>query len=298
VQLILIGGAQRSGTTLLQTLLANTLDAANLPEAHILCDLMASYKRAKDSQKKTRYYYATNQELLTFYRYCAERHIADIAERLDGATILVLKEPNFVQFDTEAAAMLPDAIRIALLRDPRDITASFLRIGQREPKKAQFGKYRRRDIDFIGKKILGSYAALMQDQEDKSICLVRYEEVVTRPRETLAQLAHKTGLPLSLDSIDSPEWLEAEARHETSWISELEEKRPSPASVGAYKTVMRPKEIALIEQICAPLMTWAGYERSTLGASPAGSGLMSLPREILRRLRRSYWSFRERLPQL
>jgi hypothetical protein len=47
MKLILIGGAQRSGTTLLQTLLANAIDEPILPEAHILCDMLTSFKRAK-----------------------------------------------------------------------------------------------------------------------------------------------------------------------------------------------------------------------------------------------------------
>jgi MoxR-like ATPase len=42
MQLILVGGAQRSGTTLLQTLLVNALQSPNLPEAHILSDILGS----------------------------------------------------------------------------------------------------------------------------------------------------------------------------------------------------------------------------------------------------------------
>jgi hypothetical protein len=297
VQLICIGGAQRSGTTLLQTLLANALDAANLPEAHILCDLMASYKRAKDSPNKTRYYYATDQELLAFFRACAERHIADIAERFGGTT-LVLKDPNFVQFDAEAAAMLPDAIRIALLRDPRDIAASFLRIGQREPQEGEAGKYRRRDIHFICKKILTSYASLMQEPEPPNVCLVRYEALVNKPQDTLKDLARDTGLKFSLASIDNPVWLEAEARHETPWIGELEGQGPSAASVGGYRTLLRPREIALIEQLCAPLMAWAGYEMSDAPRSQWEEAPGRLARDIVNRIRRRYWSYRGRFPQL
>ena len=85
----------------LQTLLANTLDAAILPEAHILCDLMASYKRAKNSRKKTRYFYAARPDLLTFFQLLRRIAISPISpRRLDFATALVLKDPNFVQFDT------------------------------------------------------------------------------------------------------------------------------------------------------------------------------------------------------
>jgi hypothetical protein len=49
MQLTLIAGAQRSGTTLLQTLLANALDSTVLPEVHILSDILAAFKRAKES---------------------------------------------------------------------------------------------------------------------------------------------------------------------------------------------------------------------------------------------------------
>lgn len=295
MQLILIGGAQRSGTTLLQTLLANALDAAILPEAHILCDLLASYKRAKDIAPKTRFYYASDEDLLSFYRFCADRHIADLASCVVDRSALVLKDPNFIQVDAEAAAIFPDAIRIACLRDPRDIAASFLRIGQREPSEGEAGKYRRRDIHFIGKKILGSYASLMQGPQPPSTRLVRYEELVTKPRETLEALARVTGLALSLDRIEEPVWLDAEARHDAAWISELEGQKPSAASVGACKTVMRPRELALIEQICAPVMVWAGYNRSTSQLMPPEWGPASLARSFSSWMRKTYRSYRERV---
>jgi len=297
MRLILIGGAQRSGTTLLQTLMANALDAPVLPESHILCDILAAYKRAKDAGQKTRYFYRTDAALLAFFRSCASRHVGDIAETIGAKSVLVLKDPNLVQADAEAAAIFPDAIRIACLRDPRDIAASFLRIGQRERPEGQPGKYRRRDIDFIGKKILASYTPLMGGEERSNLHLVRYEDVATKPRETLETLARATGLVLSLERIDNPAWLDADARHETSWISELEGQGPSSASVGAYKSVMRPNEIALTEQICSPYMAWAAYERSAFGTSPARWSQARL-RDLVRWMKRSYWSFRERLTQL
>ena len=287
MQLVLIGGAQRSGTTLLQTLLANALATPVLSEAHILCDLLAAFKRAKSTPRKTQYYYKTDGDLLAFFQDCVNRHIADLRRNVGAASALVLKDPNLIQVDAEAAAVLPGAIRIACLRDPRDIAASFLRIGQREQPEGAPGKYRRRDIDFIGKKILGSYAPLMQDGAATDVILVRYEDVVTKPRETLADLARETGLPLSLERIDTMEWLEAESRHDPAWITELEEKGPSAASVGAYKTVMRPSEIALTEEICAPLMAWAGYESAMPRISSAGWGLARLPRALVRRMRGS-----------
>jgi hypothetical protein len=156
-----------------------------------------------------------------------------------------------------------NAIRIICFRDPRDIAASFLRIGERERPGGDPGKYRWRDVHFIGKKILDSYGPFIRSEGRPSTQLVRYEHVVSKPRETLETLARATGLVLSRDGIDNPVWLEADARHEAAWISELEGQGPSPASVGAYRTVLQPSE-----GICSPFMVWAGYERSTTRVLP------------------------------
>ena len=292
--MILIGGAQRSGTTLLQTLLANALGAPVLPEAHILCDLMESFERAKNAPRKTQYFYADDDELLAFFRACAERHIGDLTRRLDGADNIVLKDPNFVQFDDAAASMLPHAVRIVCLRDPRDIAASFLRIGQRETH-GEAGKYRRRDIHFIGKKVVEAYGGLAGRRAPNLRC-VRYEKLVEAPKDTLRTLANDTGLKLSLDRIDKPVWLESGARHDPAWVSRLEEGAPSTESVGSYRHAMSAREVALIEQICAEVMDFAGYQRASPGPRRSLEGPASFARGIVNRLKRGYWSYRARFP--
>ncbi len=287
VQLILIGGAQRSGTTLLQTLLANVLDEPILPEVHILCDMLASFKRAKETSNKTRFYYRSDADLLSFFQFCADRHIADLVENVGARSALVLKDPNFVQVDAEATVVLPEAVRIACLRDPRDIAASFLRIGQREPREAQASKYRRRDIHFIANKILASYEPLLGRRAPPR--LIRYEALVTNPEQVLKALASESGLELDIGRLNNPTWLDAEARHKSSWIGELEGKKASPASVGAYRTVLRPNEIALVEHICEAIMVWGDYEMSFPSAD---RGLTIIARGLLNRLRRTCASYR------
>jgi Sulfotransferase family len=261
MKLILIGGAQRSGTTLLQTLIANALESPILPEAHILCDILAAYKRAKGFGNKTRFFYATDRDLLDFFQDCADRHVADIVARTHPGSALVLKDPNFVQVEQEASVIFPEAASIVCLRDPRDIAASFLRIGQRQQTNGKPSKYQRRDLNFIAKKILASYAPLMDGGPPPRTLLIRYEDLVTAPRGTLESLARDTGLALSLSRIDDPEWLEADARHEASWTTELEGQGPKPTSVGAFKKLMRAQEVAFVEEICGPYMGWAGYEK-------------------------------------
>lgn len=256
MQLILIGGGQRSGTTLLQTLLANALGSPNLPEAHILSDILAAYKRAKEFGNKTSFFYPTDDGLLSFFRSFAERHVADITAGSRPGT-LVLKDPNFVQSLDEAAALFPDAIRIVCMRDPRDIAASFVKIGQRKsaPKP---GKYEKRDILFISKKILTAYQPLLA-AVPAGVVMVRYEDLAGDPKATLKALGRDTGLKLSLDRIEDAAWLDAPARHDQAWISELEGAKPSTASIGSFKRVLLGEEVAIVQRVCQPIMSQFAY---------------------------------------
>jgi hypothetical protein len=259
MQLIIIGGAQRSGTTLLQTLLANALKVPLLPEAHIFCDILAAYKRAKEFGNKTRFFYATQNDLSSFFQSIAVRHICDIITRVGSTSALVLKDPNLIQVLDEAAALFPQCIRIVCLRDPRDIAASFLQIGQRQPTEGKPSKYRKRDIGFTANKILGAYAPWMDSAQSANTFVVRYEDMASEPRGALQALARDTGLELSLDRIDHPIWLAADARHQTSWITQLEGQKPSSESIGSFKRVLRSDEVAFVQQICEPIMKRFAY---------------------------------------
>lgn len=254
MQLILIGGGQRSGTTLLQTLLANALGSPNLPEAHILSDILAAYKRAQEFGNKTGFFYPTDDSLLSFFRSFAERHVADIAAG-DNRSALVLKDPNFIQTLDEAAAIFPQAIRIVCMRDPRDIAASFVQIGSRQNKP---GKYKKRDILFISKKILASYQPLLPGIP-AGVVMVRYEDLASDPKASLQALGRDAGLKLSLDRIEDAAWLDAPARHEAAWISELEGAKPSPASIGSFKRVLLDEEVAVVQRVCQPIMSQFAY---------------------------------------
>jgi Sulfotransferase family len=242
-------------------------------------------REAKDAAKRTRFYYPTDEALLSFFRSCADRHMADLTGSVGDLSALVLKGPNFVQVEAEAAAVFPNAIRIICFRDPRDIAASFLRIikgaaGRRSGQVPAAGRAFHRQED---PRVLWSTHAV--GGPPKRAIRVYYEHVVSKPRETLETLARATGLVLSSDGIDNPVWLEADARREGAWISELEGQGPYPASVGPYRPVLRPSEGSLIEQICSPLL--GGYERSTTRVLPPEWSPISLARRVMERLRRS-----------
>jgi hypothetical protein len=140
------------------------------------------------------------------------------------------------------------------VRDPRDIVASFIRIGERQVRLRQETRYSRREISFICKKINASYQTILNDDMPAGVTLVRYEDVVTDPASTLRHLADETGLPLEPAQLDSLTWLEGESRHQEAWQTELEGNPPTPRNVGAFRQLLSLKEKAQVQESCGPLI--------------------------------------------
>jgi hypothetical protein len=260
MKLVLIGGPQRSGTTLLQTLLANGLGAPVLPEAHILCDIATAYKRAKEFWHKTRIVYPTTDCLLAFFERFACQYVDDVAASSD-CRFLVLKDPNFVHVYPELRQLFPNATFIACVRDPRDIVASFIDIGQRQSIGGSPDIYQMRDIRAIAHKILAAYSSLTRTPPEVHVHYVAYERLVQAPEKTIQDLAGEVGLQISLEKMADPTWLAAESRHDPVWTTGLEGGKPSPDRVRAFEKVLRPIEIRAVERICSQVFDALGYAR-------------------------------------
>jgi hypothetical protein len=272
MRIVVICGAQRSGTTLVQTLVANALpNAPILPESHILVDLMRAWKRAKSEWRKTSRFYATPEEAARFFRSTVETHLHDIQRRYPDAEFLVLKEPNLVETLDEVVEILPDAVRIVCLRDPRDIVASYLKIGERQVALRQKTHYTRREVDFICKKINRSYKRLIDEVPPPRIATLRYEEVATDPADALRRLAADTGLPLEPIRFDALVWLEDEYRHQETWRTELEGRPPTATSVGSFRLLLAHREIAQVETMCRPLFDRFSYRADSNGSATAAT---------------------------
>ena len=134
-----------------------------------------------------------------------------------------------------------------------------MRIGKREGPEAT-SRYGRRDIHFIAKKVVASYAPLTGASSPQDVILVRYEKLAAEPKGTLRALADETGLQISYEKLSNLNWLAPEARHDPTWVSDLEGQNVNPANVGAFRDVMERSEIKIVQKICAGVMADFGYE--------------------------------------
>ena len=146
------------------------------------------------------------------------------------------------------------------VRDPRDIVASYIKIGHRQAGRGMVTKYTKRNLDFICGKITTSYQPFLAMPTPGDIAVISYERLVTDAKRELQRVAADAGLPLRVEAIEKARWLEEEHRHlAETWITELEGRPPTPESIGSFQTLLTNEEVGFVEERCRALMERFGY---------------------------------------
>ncbi|MCB0322507.1 MAG: glycosyltransferase [Bdellovibrionales bacterium] len=267
-RVVFVAGAQRSGTTLIQTLLENLLPAATrLPEAHLVTDLFERYEQRLAEWEKTGAFFSSQEAFEAYYRDSFQRLLADIERTSSPRSHVVLKDPSLARFFPTLADVLPDAGKVLVVRDPRDVLASFIKIGQRDEHRGVGSKYSTRDIDPVLKKIVATYRPYLDHQQTLSdVVIVRYEAVCQEPEATMCEVFQALRLPAPRWPVEL-QWLPEGQRHlNRTWITDLEGKAPSAEHVGDFRSVLTVDEIRRTERICGEVMAAFGYPPESTSA--------------------------------
>ncbi len=261
LHIVFIGGPQRSGTTLLQILVANALgNVPILAEAHLICGLIELHQRGIRNWPKTSGFFKDQKDFRNYTRSCIRTILEPISQFYGDSIYIVLKDPNFALWIDSSLELFPNSTFFYCIRDPRDIVCSFLKIEKREKKmQDQREQYRNRNIPFYCSKIKRNFRGLMRSNFEPIIC--RYEDLVAEPLSELERLSHISDLPLTLQKIDNLKWPDASLRHKASWTSALEEKEPSTESVGNYRKYLSKNEILIVQRKCKSIFDKFGYKK-------------------------------------
>jgi protein-tyrosine sulfotransferase len=128
---IFVGGAARSGTTLVQNILDSHPDICGAPEFHHIPDIVSLRKRLHNS--------IANEWIDLICSYDDVDHrLSSLIENLllpladkCGCRFLSEKTPNNVLVFAELLDLFPAARFIQVIRDPRAVIASMLQVGRR-----------------------------------------------------------------------------------------------------------------------------------------------------------------------
>lgn len=255
---IFIGGAARSGTTLLRVMLDSHSRIACGPELKIIPDWLQQWQH---DIKSFGNYAAENLRMERgviddAYRAKLSRLFNWVRER-SGKPRIAEKTPHNVIYFGHIDQLFPDSPLIHVIRDGRDVVASLLGMEWYYPdgRRVPYTK----DVAAAGRYWAKAVTAGLKARRHlgEKVLEVRYESLVEQPeREMRRVLAH----------LDEP-WDEAVLHHDryphdlAGETSAGQVSRPVyTASVGRWRTVLSDGDLATIREKTGRLLAELGYD--------------------------------------
>jgi Sulfotransferase family len=187
--------------------------------------------------------------------------IAPAAERPQAAFFAEKHSPNEVPMIL--GELYPGAKEIFLVRDFRDMVASMLAANEAR-KTVRFGRGANdTDERFVRRfrRFAINLAASWRRRHERAQ-LVRYEDLIQRPRETVAAVAEYLGL--DSDDTLSAAMTASLARREEALEGHITSGSPE-ASIGRWRDDLAPELHELADDVFGPALELFGYERAGRG---------------------------------
>jgi hypothetical protein len=271
-ELFFILGRGRSGTTLITSLLNGHSEIAVAPEALFLLSLRRRYRRSRWTtetvrrfvhdlwrEDRMRRWSLVPEQLATDLLAAQPRSYADactavyrahaIAVGKPAAHLLGDKNPHYSLFARDLLRLYPQARCVFITRDYRDNIASFRHLRFDATSTAALARRWS-----VYNQAVATAAAGAPDR----FLRLRFEDLVHEPRSTLDRVCAFLGA--------SPHPGHLDQRRSTyrlpQWHDNVE--RPIEAeSVGRWRQVLTPGEVALADALCQPLGGYLGYPPAT-----------------------------------
>ena len=266
-------GSARSGGYLVYGILCSDPDSNPvLTENHFVSDALLAYsnsRRRLDHEK--RHFFTGARDAREFYSDWITSFLERIQSRYAPAKHLIIKSILLGPCCPNLHEIMPDAKFIMSMRDPRDIVASLIEVGERQQRIQGINQYPR-DADELASIVMRTYAPCLTCRDpgfDEKIRVVKYERLVTDPSSIIAKMEAWTGLDLSgFDPSTTWPRTRRDFSHdkETSpFITEPYGEAITAQSVGRFTDTLSGEETATVERICAPIMQAFEYPPSEPG---------------------------------
>lgn len=132
MRFIFVGGSGRSGTTLVQKLLASHSRIMGGPEFDHTGEISLLYQRmASESYLTRQSFFCDAQELAEIFRDFYESFFRKTCHNKDGAIYYSEKTPANIQVADILLGLFPDALFVNVIRDGRDVLLSNLKVRER-----------------------------------------------------------------------------------------------------------------------------------------------------------------------
>lgn len=239
-RLVFVGGAPRTGTTLVQNMLDSHPEVLGGPEFHHLPDIVDLRRRLHESlDREWIDEFCTRERADELLRKLIEAFLLPLADRHERP-ILSEKTPSNVKVFGALLELFPAARCVHVVRDPRAVVASMLKVGRRAREQGwDSPRFTKSTLEAIGE-IRRSYGAGLAAEAEHAgrVLHVRYEDVVTDPAGESRRMCEFLGLDWS-DRMVHPgrfEHVGASPIVNEVWYREEEYQRdPDPAELGKWR---------------------------------------------------------------
>jgi len=299
---LFIGGAPRSGTTLLGAMLGYGPNQLTVPEAvfkfHLLKDLRDDGLGLAPEAVTAR---LDADPVFPLWRVPLPEQTTGKVSYPDLIHQLVLAygqrsgkgravhwidhSPGNIRYATSLQRLFPDARFVNLIRDGRAVAASVMPLDWGPNTISEAAKLWSTHI---------AQGLALERQSPDGCLTVHYEELLRDPETTLQQVCEFAGLQYDPAMVDSREY---DASSHTRTDHGLVGNRPDPGRVDAWKSRLTPRQVETFEFLTGELLDYLGYDMvhgSAALPSPRSERLKDFSGHLLRRAVVDRWRGRGR----
>ncbi|WP_324749634.1 sulfotransferase [Sphingomonas sp. LY54] len=263
---IFIIGCQRSGTTMLGSLLGAARGVIAIPEAQFVADLAPSDPQGREkladilARIERHYRFRIWNHDLGSERPAGEGTHADAvrwlvahyagAQGRTGITHWIDHQPGHVREMERLAAHFPGLRAVHVVRDGRAVAASILPL--------DWGPNQIHSAANFWAQRVAMGLALRHYLGEGRWHQVRYEDLVTDPHRELSRICDFLGLQYDPAMADGQGF--AVPRF-TRGQHALVGQRPDPTRLDGWRKVLMPRQVEIFEALVGPLLTYLGYRR-------------------------------------
>ncbi|MFB2938301.1 sulfotransferase [Aerosakkonemataceae cyanobacterium BLCC-F154] len=268
-----VGGSQRAGTTLLQSILcSDDTTSPLLQEAMYFRSMISTYQLGKTIlTTKLKDYFSSLEELRNFNASWVKAFLEHTLHRFAPIKHLVLKEPHLTMLFPEIYELISGAKFLIIVRDPRDTIASMIEVGERLASQGYQDifttMFTTRDLKQLCNHYKSFYAPSIHYQIpdfQQQVLYIKYELLVENPLVQIDRIKSFTNLTLNKFNQNAT-WqrskidFSATSPDYNPWYTELYGKPISANQINRYRQVLTESEISIIEQECADAFQIFGY---------------------------------------
>ena len=265
-KLIFVGGAPRSGTTLVRNVLDSHPDVCSGREFDLVPSIVRLWWAAAQKVESGRISdYLSQEQLQESFSHLIDSLLEPYRTRREKPHIAEKTPSNILVFPL-LRRLLPQAYLVHVVRDGRDVVSSMLAVGSRYRRQRESAPEFARHIESAAKTWTQYVSAPMADQKvfrssefQERYIEVRYEDIVHCPEATLKQLCAGLGIDFSPTML-SPDLYPHDGAIEGIWYTEEMMSAPiHDSSTGRWRRDLTLFQRIVVARYCQSYLQHFGY---------------------------------------